>query len=135
MDSFAYASNPTDNLKAKNPNENPLEVAPWFITNEYDGPKGARIAPERRDTKPPEIIKVGETSQYFYPGAFDDEGREFNRWIGTLKEGDGRKLYFGAHTHLQVSTTIGNLERDDWEVDTKQQTNTTAVTFTWKDGP
>lgn len=132
MSSYAYASNPTNNPEAKDPNNNTLRVAPWFWTQKYPAPDGAG-GDERRDTKVPEDIEVGETSQYFYAGPHTNEGLPFDRDIGTL--GKGQKVYYKAHTHLHVFTIQGNHKEDHWEVDTQQQTGTAAVTFTAADGP
>ncbi len=142
MDSSAYAYNPRNNPKARDLDEYPLRVAPWFRTNEYAGHNGDHIPPEHRDTKPLQTIDLGETSEYASPGPgrqeINDDGElehvgDFNRDIGSLEEGDEPR-YFNAHAHLQVygARTGGT---DDWEVDTQQQTGTTAVTFTYKDGP
>ena len=131
MSSYAYASNPRNNPKAKDPNDNPLRVAPWFWTQQYPAPDGAG-GNERRDTKVPEDIEVGETSQYFYGGPHTDQGLPFDRHVGNL---EGRKVYYKAHAHLHVFTIQGNHKEDHWEVDTQQQTGTAAVTFTAADGP
>ena len=135
MDSTIYAHNPSNNPKAKKPDDNPMRVAPWFWTQEYPAPDG-RGEDERRDTKDPEVIEVGETSQSFTPGTLTDpdpetgERKPFDRFIGTLGEDD--EVYIKGHAHLQVSDG-GKV--DDWEVDTQSQTITAAVTFTKDDGP
>ncbi len=127
MDSTIYARNPTDN-----PGE--IIVSPWFWTQKYDAPDG-RGEDEHRDTKPSEVIAVGETSQYFTPGPNTDPeeelggGQPFHRNIGTLEK--DKEVYYKAHAHLQVDG--GGV--DSWEVDTQSQTVTAAVTFTWEDGP
>ena len=135
MDSTIYARNPRNNPKAKNPDKNSMRVLPWFWTQEYTAPNGKFVVgSEHRDTKPSEVIAVGETSQYFTPGPdTDDEeglggGQPFHREIGNL---EGKTVYYKAHAHLQVDG--GGV--DSWEVDTQQQTGTAAVTFTEEDGP
>ncbi len=67
MSSYAYAYNPRNNPKAKDPDDNPLQVLAWFRTQEYPAPDGA-AGNEHRDTKDSEIITVGETSKNFTPG-------------------------------------------------------------------
>ena len=138
MSSYAYARNPRNNPKAKDPDDNPLQVLAWFRTQEYPAPDGA-AGKEHRDTKDPEIIKVGKVSKTYTPGPNTDPeewaggGAPFDREVGDL--GD-RKVYYNAHTHLVVSTTKGRpLQADHWEVDTREQTDTAAVTFTGADGP
>ena len=59
-----------------------------------------------------------------------DERKPFHRDVGDLT---GRKVYFNAHAHLQVYGARTRI--DNWEVDTQQQTDTAAVTFTEHDGP
>ena len=138
MSSYAYARNPINNPKAQDPDENPLQVLAWFRTQEYPAPDGA-AGNEHRDTKDPEIIKVGKVSKTYTPGPFTDPqawaggGAPFDRHVGSLK---GRTVYYNAHTHLTVSTTKGRaIPADHWEVDTREQTDTAAVTFTGADGP
>lgn len=134
MDSYTYAYNPTNNPKAKKPDDNPLIVAPWFWTQEYTAPDGDG-GEERRSTKDLEIIKVGEGS-WSEPGTLTDpdprtgERKPFNREVGDLK---GKKIYIKGHAHLQVGD--GRTGVDNWEVDTQSQTRTAAVTFTEFDGP
>ena len=137
MDAYIYAYNPTNNPKAKDPENYPLSVSPWFWTQKYPAPDGAP-EDERRDTKKPiEFIELGEVSQTYYAGPLTDpdpvtcERKPFTRFVGTL--GNDEEVYYKAHTHLQVSD--GRNPTDDWEVDTQQQTDTAAVTFTGKDGP
>lgn len=137
MSSSAYAYNPENNPEAKDPTDNPLRVSPWFRTQEFPAPDGA-AGNEHRDTKDPEIIGVGETSDSYSPGPFTDPdpgsggGAPFDRFVGNL--GD-EEVYYNAHTHLMVSTTKGLTKQDHWEVDTQEQTGTAAVTFTGTDGP
>ena len=136
MDSYAYAYNPKNNPKAKDPENNPLSVLPWFWTQKYPAPDG-NAEDERRDTKPIEIIQVGKTSQYYYPGPNTDpdpvtgERKPFTRDVGTIEK--GKPVYYKAHAHLQVFDNRG--PADNWEVDTQHQTGTAAVTFTSDDGP
>ena len=133
MNSTIYAHNPTNNPKAKDRDEYRLIVAPWFWTQKYPAPNG-QGGNEHRDTKPIEVIDLGETSQYFTPGPNTDPepwlggGQPFDRDIGTLEK--GKKVYYKAHAHLQV----GGGGVDNWEIDTQSQTGTAAVTFTWEDG-
>lgn len=66
MDSYIYARNPRNNPKAKDRDEFRLRVSPWFWTQKYPAPDG-KGGDEHRDTKPSELIDLGETSQYFTP--------------------------------------------------------------------
>ena len=125
---------PTNNPKAKKPDDNPLTVGPWFWTQEYTAPDG-NGGEERRSTKDLKIINVGKGS-WSEPGTLTDpdprtgERKPFNRWVGSLK---GRKIYIKGHAHLQVwGTRTG---ADNWEIDTQSQTGTAAVEFTKDDGP
>ena len=120
MSASAYATNPTNNPKAKDPDDNPLKVAVWFRTNQFTGINGREIQPERRDTKPTETVEVGNSSEYYTPN-----GMIVDRWVGTLAKGD--KYYFLAHTHVRVFTVKGNHKEDNWEADTEVQE------FTWRD--
>ena len=136
MDSYIYARNPRNNPKAKDRDEYRLRVSPWFWTQKYTAPNGDFVVgSELRDTKPSELIDLGETSQNFNPGPYidkeneDDEDVPFDREIGTLEKGE--KHYYKAHAHLQVDG--GGV--DNWEIDTQSQTGTAAVTFTSDDGP
>lgn len=85
---------------------------------------------ENRDTKDPDTdFQPGET----YRVSPDSMKLEFPHG-GPMQEDEAR--YFNAHTHLQVTGRIaGKTRRDDWEADTRQQTGTTAVKFTYKDNP
>lgn len=125
MNSYAYASNPSNNPKAKDPEDNPMQVVAWFRTNQFTGLNGDEIHPERRDTQSPETVKVGQTSQYFSPDGIADDGDEFDRWVGTKTDRD-EPLYFLAHTHLHVYPLKGG-KPDDWEVDTG------VLEFDWTD--
>ena len=138
MDSYACAYNPSNNPKAGDRKKFPLRVESWFRTDEYDSPNGNVQGTQHRDTKPLQTIDLGESSETTYPGPYRQEqigGPDiccFDRNIGTLTK-DSLPRYFNAHAHLQVyGARTGT---DDWEVDTQQQTDTTAVTFTYKDGP
>ncbi len=138
MDASIYAYNPKNNPKAKKPDNNPLSVLLWFRTDKYDAPNGQVDDKEHhRDTKPIEIIQVGKHSQTYNPGPYTDPepwrggGKLFDRDVGIIEEDN--PLYYNAHAHLQVFGNSG--PADNWEVDTEHQTGTTAVTFTWKDGP
>ena len=128
MDSYAYAYNPRNNPKAKNPNDNPLRVNTWFRVIEYnEGPNGeaggAKNPEHGRDTKEEETIEVGNSSQTYNP---DHEivGVHLN---GLIEKDE--TLFYDAHTHLTVSTTLGLIWEDHWEADTGVQK------FTHKDNP
>lgn len=112
MSSSSQASNPTNNPKAIDPDDNPLKVATWFRTNQFESLNGEQIHPEQRDTKPTETVEVGNSSEYYSPN-----GSIVDRWVGDLVEG-GNTYYFLAHTHLHVYTTKGNHKEDHWEMDT-----------------
>ena len=106
MDSSAYAYNPRNNPKAKNPNDNPLRVDPWFRVIEYkkgpNGEAGNAIQPEHgRDEKDSETVEVGNGSQRYSPDNMI-VGVHLGRWIR-----EEETLFYDAHTHLQVSTTKG----------------------------
>ena len=127
MDSYAYAFNPRNNPKAKDPNDNPLRVNAWFRVIEYaEGPNeepGNAKKEHGRDTKPEEIVNVGGRSQYYSP----DHEIVGVHLGGLIKE--GVRLYYDAHTHLTVSTSKGLHREDHWEADTLPQK------FTYMDNP
>ena len=119
MSSSVYAYNPSNNPKAKDPNDNPMNVTAWFRTKRYTGLNGREMRPEQRDTKPTATVKVSKAA-YFSP-----DGMVVDRWVGTLGPDD--VYFFDAHTHLVVSAIKGGQGGDHWEADTG------VLEFTWKD--
>ena len=110
---------------AYNSTEHTILALGWFRHQEWDGENGA-FMDEERDTKDPDsVFKPGEI-YYVYPDSMKIEfphGRPMRL---------GEERFFNAHTHLQVGGIIdGKTRVDDWEADTKQQTGTTAVKFTY----
>ncbi len=123
MEGAAYAYNLTNNDKAIDPNNNPMEVEIWFRVIQYDE-VGNQIGNPRIDLYPIETIEVGETSEYRSPD---------NMKVGIpLGEGgieEGEELHYDAHTHLRVYIDRGVHKEDNWEADSGIQT------FTSDDNP
>ena len=121
FDGFAFQMSAS--VYVYNGTENTVLVLAWFRQQEWSSENG-EFKDVKEDTKETEALKPGDT-YYAYP---DSSKTEFAHG-GLMKEGEER--FFNAHTHIQVDG--GGV--DNWEADTKQQTEDTAVKFTHKDNP
>ena len=121
MSGYANANNGTDE---------DFEVTAWFRQQKYKplGNKAGEWEETRRD--PPlnqPLVFVDLPSGTTFSDSVESILTEF--WVGRLID-PGEKLFYDAHTHLQVRGQIrGQHEEDDWEADSEVQE------FTDKDNP
>ena len=121
MSGYANANNGTDE---------DFEVTAWFRQQKYKplGNKAGEWEETRRD--PPlnqPLVFVDLPSGTTFSDSVESILTEF--WVGRLID-PGEKLFYDAHTHLQVRGQIrGQHEEDDWEADSEVQE------FTEEDNP